>query len=476
MVVYKMNEPHYPEVPIQNSVNVALNTVEVDSIDNRISPKIKPYSENNIVIRSRNSFSALGISPEKHTYRNHAGAFLNDNDEHSTFATKHKHNRKGYVDDQISARGTPTVLRFHNRNAGEDNDRRVKMIPARSGIFTARPGIIPASNSAFSTINARSSPDAVERGALDRSNILSSRANKGFLHSDFSKKCDEYDKEDFSGESLSEAGESSDTIRSASHVGISPDEVETHQPFTSDSLMSNHDQSKDGANAIIVNLFENPEKRMTNVQRIAIIIYTAYESYRTIISSYLIVFVPQNCGGYSCTIMQNVTPTNNYEIVAITFNTLMAFYFCVMFYLERERENAINMYLVSDNKSPTDKEYLMRTIDAMEPGPKRKIMRLNNWYRFLVQNILLCFFANMGVSCVVIYNNYLNNTTFTVFITNALFMINRIYKALKITSSGEYNIYSAYRTEQMLYNRDRSSWLQHETAELEHRSGIGRWI
>ena len=233
------------------------------------------------------------------------------------------------------------------------------------------------------------------------------------------------------------------------------------------------DHRKNTINSIIVNLFENPDQRLTNIKRISIVIYATYESYRTIISSFLIVFVPQNCGGYSCSILENVRPVNNYEIAAITLNALMAIYFCALFYLERERENAISLYLVSDNKSPTDKEYLMHTIDAMEPGPKRKITRLNNWYRFLTQNILFCFFVNVSVSCVVIYNNYLNNTTFTVFVTNALFMINRIYKALKITSSGEYNIYSAYRTEQMLYNRDRSTWLQHQTEEFEHRVGVG---
>lgn len=255
---------------------------------------------------------------------------------------------------------------------------------------------------------------------------------------------------------------------------------EPYSDFSQKSHTNGHDEDnskptppRNTINAMIVNLFENPDQRMTTINRISIVIYTAYESYRTIISSYLIVFVPQNCGGYSCTILENLRPTNDYEITALAFNTIMAVYFCALFYVERERENAIGMYLVSDNKSPTDKEYLIRIIDEMAIGPKRKIMRLNNLYRFLVQNILLCFFVNVGVSCVVIYNNYLNNTTFIVFITNALFMINRIYKALKITSSGEYNIYSAYRTEQMLYNRDRSSWLQHETTELEHRIGVG---
>lgn len=219
--------------------------------------------------------------------------------------------------------------------------------------------------------------------------------------------------------------------------------------------------------SIINNLFENPEERMTNFRRTILIVYTAFEAYRTLISSYLIVFVPQNCGGYSCTIVQNLTPVNDLEVAAISLNTLMAFYFCTLFYLERERETTINLHLVADKKSPSDKEYLMNMIKSMDDLPRHKILKLNNWYRRCSQTILLVFFANVALSYFVIYKNYLNNTTITVFITNALFMISRIYKALKITSSGEYNIYSAYRTNPILYNRDRSSWLQNETVEFE---------
>jgi hypothetical protein len=82
-----------------------------------------------------------------------------------------------------------------------------------------------------------------------------------------------------------------------------------------------------GLSRIINNLFENPEGRMTNLQRTSIILFTCFEVYRTLISSFLIVFVPQNCGGFSCTIYQNLIPTDNLEIAAISVNTFMATYF-----------------------------------------------------------------------------------------------------------------------------------------------------
>jgi hypothetical protein len=206
---------------------------------------------------------------------------------------------------------------------------------------------------------------------------------------------------------------------------------------------------------VVNNLFENPEGRMTNLQRVSIILFTCFEAYRTIISSYLTVFVPQKCDGYSCTILQNIIPKDNLEVAAISINTFMALYFCVLFTAERIRETTVKNYLVPDKSYPTDKEYLVKMISIMNPHERKQILRLNRIYRMLAQLLLLVFFANASISCIIIQKNYLNNTTVTVFITNTLFMINRIHKALKITSSGEYNIYSAYRSDNLLYNRYR---------------------
>ena len=217
-----------------------------------------------------------------------------------------------------------------------------------------------------------------------------------------------------------------------------------------------------GLSRIINNLFENPEGRMTNLQRTSIILFTCFEVYRTLISSFLIVFVPQNCGGFSCTIYQNLIPTDNLEIAAVSVNTFMATYFFALFTIESLRETTVKKYLISDKSSATDKESLTNMLSSMKPHQRQKIIWFNRVYRAFAQYLLLMFFVNAIISCLVIKKNYLNNTTATVFITNTFFMINRIHKALKITSSGEYNIYSAYRTDSLLYNRYRGGWLQND--------------
>lgn len=219
----------------------------------------------------------------------------------------------------------------------------------------------------------------------------------------------------------------------------------------------------DALDKFVSNLFENPDGRVSTSQRIFIVLYSLFEAYRTVISSYLVVFVPQNCGGYSCTITQNIAPSNSLEIAGISMNTVMAAYFCGLFFLEKRREKTVKLYLVADKSSPTDKEYLISMLKLMDPKSREDILNINVFYRIYSQVLLCLFIVNMSVSAAVVNNNYLNNTTVTVFITNALFMINRIYKAMRITSSGEYNIYSAYRSDGILYNRDRTTWLREDS-------------
>jgi hypothetical protein len=231
-------------------------------------------------------------------------------------------------------------------------------------------------------------------------------------------------------------------------------------------------------------LFENPAGRLTNAQRAFILLYSLYEVYRTVISSFLVVFVPQKCAllgdsaaasaaaapppqptdAHACTLFQNLVPQDTLEVVAITFNSVLAFYFCLLFWLERTREKQIQQHLVIDRTQPTDKECLVAMLRSMDPLARSHITKMNNLYRFCAQGMITLVCVNMCISCAVVSKNYLNNNTAIVFITNALFMVNRIYKALVITSSGEYNIYSAYRTDNLLYNRDRSSEFHLRTA------------
>jgi len=206
-------------------------------------------------------------------------------------------------------------------------------------------------------------------------------------------------------------------------------------------------------------LMEDTESKLTITQRSLIYMKTAFEIYRTIISSLLVVFVPQQCGDYPCSIKENITPETSLEYAALCMNFILAFYFYGLYFIEIQRENIINKYLIYDRNMPTDKDHLQRMLSTMNNDTKKKIMDTNLVYRGFGRFLILVFLLNLFLSGVVAYNKFLNNTTLITYTTNSLFMITKIFRVLRITSSGEYVIYSAYRNDNLIYNRDKESFL-----------------
>jgi len=206
-------------------------------------------------------------------------------------------------------------------------------------------------------------------------------------------------------------------------------------------------------NRFIYNAFENPDGKVTYLQATFIVLHSLFAVYRAVISSFLTVFVPQRCpDGRVCSLYDNVVPRDQLERIAIGFNAFMAAYFCMLYLFEATRERRIQMYLAISKDAPTGKTHLTQMMCDMDRDERTELLRINNAYRLTGIYMSLFFFVNSGLSWAVVYKNYLDNTTFITFTTNALFMITKLYGVLKITSSGEYNIYSAYLNDHLVYN------------------------
>lgn len=206
-------------------------------------------------------------------------------------------------------------------------------------------------------------------------------------------------------------------------------------------------------NRFIFNAFENEDGKVTYLQAAFIVLHSLFEVYRAVISSFLTVFVPQRCpDGHICSLYDNVVPRDQLETIAIGFNAFMAAYFCMLFLVEATRERRIQAYLAISKEAPTSKKHLIDLMCNMDHEERTELLRINNSYRLTGIYMMVFFFVNSGLSWAVVYKNYLDNSTFITFTTNALFMINKLYGVLKITSSGEYNIYSAYLNDNLVYN------------------------
>jgi hypothetical protein len=206
-------------------------------------------------------------------------------------------------------------------------------------------------------------------------------------------------------------------------------------------------------NRFIFNAFENEDGKVTYLQAAFIVLHSLFEVYRAVISSFLTVFVPQRCpDGHICSLYNNVVPRDQLERIAIGFNAFMAAYFCMLFLVEATRERRIQEYLAISKEAPRSKKHLIELMCNMDKDERTELLRINNSYRLTGIYMMVFFFVNSGLSWAVVYKNYLDNSTFITFTTNALFMITKLYGVLKITSSGEYNIYSAYLNDNLVYN------------------------
>jgi len=226
-------------------------------------------------------------------------------------------------------------------------------------------------------------------------------------------------------------------------------------------LQESEERSKHECSRVIsrcvYNAFENPDGKVSYLQATFIVLHSIFEVYRAVISSFLTVFVPQRCpGGRICSLYDNVVPRDQLERIAIGFNAFMAFYFCTLYFFEYLRERRIQSRLAIAKEAPTSKTYLVNMMCKMDHDVRGPLLRINNTYRLTGIYMMMFFFVNSGLSWAVVYKNYLDNSTFITFTTNALFMVTKLYGVLKITSSGEYNIYSAYFNDYLVYNSEKS--------------------
>lgn len=238
-------------------------------------------------------------------------------------------------------------------------------------------------------------------------------------------------------------------------------------------LLESEERSKHECSRVVsrwvYNAFENPDGKVTYLQATFIMLHSFFEVYRAVISSFLTVFVPQRCpDGLICSIYDNVVPRDQLERVAIGFNAFMAFYFCTLYLFECVRERRIQACLAIAKEAPTSKTHLVDMLCKMDRDSRTQLLRMNNTYRLTGIYMMMFFFVNSGLSWAVVYKNYLDNTTFITFTTNALFMVTKLYGVLKITSSGEYNIYSAYLNDYLIYNTEKTKLELESEADLEN--------
>lgn len=188
-----------------------------------------------------------------------------------------------------------------------------------------------------------------------------------------------------------------------------------------------------------------------NQQRLTAVAIMLLEFYKVTMGTFLVIFVPQQCGDDVCTLSDNLyndTPLNRASLACnfAAFATVLGFYA-----VEIKRENWCIKYLdIDPNKSNNHLD------DEIENYPvlKTDMALLNRQYLGTLYAAAAIMATNFGVSGTVIALNYAGSQTLTSLLSFVLLVSMKLYAAHTVgtRSVDEERAFSGYLTIARTYN------------------------
>ena len=200
------------------------------------------------------------------------------------------------------------------------------------------------------------------------------------------------------------------------------------------------------------------------LQKIGIIPVVLFELYKVIVSTLLILFIPQKCGDHVCDTNENLVLENELYTAGLVINFITLFSFIVFYYIEIKRENRLITYLEVNPKLPFDNSSVGNVLESLSSDKRNNIIQLDKQYQYIGYFSLLMFMLNSIISGVVVYEYYLDSQTTSTFITNILFMITKLGDIYATVNTEQNIFYSAYLKGKVQYNDvDKDKLINNET-------------
>lgn len=188
-------------------------------------------------------------------------------------------------------------------------------------------------------------------------------------------------------------------------------------------------------------------------ERMSIMMVFFLQSYKILMGSMLLFFVPQACGedNHTCTmteVLNRDTPINNFTIFMNVFTT---FTFVIYYLVELKRENMCVQYLDID-QNHGDNNLSKELINY--PFIKNKLTTMNILYYYSSVLTLNTYAINLIFSTFILYKNYHSLNTATSFTSFIMLILIKLYNSFYISkdSKENNNALSAYMTEFQSYN------------------------
>jgi hypothetical protein len=187
-------------------------------------------------------------------------------------------------------------------------------------------------------------------------------------------------------------------------------------------------------------------------QKMAVSVAVVIEMYRVMVSSLLVLFVPQKCDDHVCSMHENMVWMDSLYNSGLVVNFITMASFILMYYYELKRENKLITYLEVNKSVASDNETVGKVLDGLSIEKKENILYFDKAYQRMGYFMLFMFAFNTILSGFVVYEYYLDNQTTSTYITNILFMITKLGDVYSTVNTERNIFYSAYMKGKIQFN------------------------
>ena len=187
-------------------------------------------------------------------------------------------------------------------------------------------------------------------------------------------------------------------------------------------------------------------------ERIKIFLVFLLQSYKVIMGSLLVLFVPQLCDNEKvCSLTDNLFKQDLLHIIALIFNFITVSSFCICYTIELKRENWCIEYLDIDKNFG---DHYLPNVLKDRPELEKSLHKINNNYYYSSRVTALLYFINLILSSISIYFYNTGVPTITAYMSFVILISMKLYNSIHISTDSKNNnmALSSYMTELQSFN------------------------
>ena len=230
------------------------------------------------------------------------------------------------------------------------------------------------------------------------------------------------------------------------------DETNSNKDILDELILFKTNKSEPSILDNILDIIKEKQNDQNFRQKMNVAFTLILEMYRVLMGALLVIFVPQKCDDNICSINQNIYRDDIFSQITISFNIITLISFLFLYFIEVKRENKLITYLDVNKFNSVDNDSVGVALQKLPIIKKFKILKYDEYYYKLGYISTSSFMINTLFSSIVIYSNYLNSKTLTVYLTNVVFMTLKISDVLSIINTKKNVFYSAYLKNKVQFN------------------------